>query len=82
QHVLHNTRQELFSVNEKLTAIQREKNDDFKDLSDNEKALLKDLDLIASELKVYKEENQNLQNLLGELIDKKASSQTEEQNAL
>jgi len=78
QLVLHNTRQELFSVNEKLTAIQREKNDDFKDLSDNEKALLKDLDLIASELKVYKEENLNLQNLLGELMEKKASLKKED----
>ncbi|NGX52440.1 MAG: hypothetical protein KR126chlam5_00738 [Candidatus Anoxychlamydiales bacterium] len=82
QLVLHNTRQELFSVNEKLTAVQREKNDDFKDLSENEKALLKDLDLIASELKVYKEENLNLQNLLGELIEKKAASQKEDQRAL
>ncbi len=82
QLVLHKTRQELFAVNEKLTALQREKNDDFKDLSDNEKALLRDLDTITTELKAYKEENQNLQNLIGELIENSDTSKSDEEKAL
>ncbi|NGX33705.1 MAG: hypothetical protein K1060chlam1_00045 [Candidatus Anoxychlamydiales bacterium] len=80
QLVLHKTRQDLFAVNEKLTAIQRDKNDDFKDLSDNEKALLKDLDTTESELKVYKEENQNLQNLIDHFMEKNDSTEKENQN--
>lgn len=78
QLMLHKTRQELFGVNEKLTAFQREKTDDFKDLNEYEKALLVDLDTTASELKTYKEENQNLQNLIGDLLEKSKSVENED----
>ncbi|NGX63983.1 MAG: hypothetical protein KR126chlam6_01406 [Candidatus Anoxychlamydiales bacterium] len=77
QLVLHKTRQELFEVNEKLTAYQREKKSDCKDFTDNEKALLKDLDHISGELSTYKEENQNLQSLITDLLEKNKTSNKE-----
>ncbi|NGX35641.1 MAG: hypothetical protein K1000chlam1_00471 [Candidatus Anoxychlamydiales bacterium] len=77
QRVLHKTRQDLFHAQENFTALKKELNDDFKDLSDNEKSLMKDLDKTESELKVYKQENQNLQDLIGELLEKSSSKNEE-----
>lgn len=78
QKVLHKTRQDLFHAQENLSALKRNLNDDFKDLSDNEKSLMKDLDKIELELKVYKQENQNLQDLVSKLLQK--SSLKEDDN--
>ena len=42
-----------------------------------EKSLVKDLDKTESELKVYKQENHNLQDLIGELLEKSSSKNEE-----
>jgi len=73
QLVLHKTRQDLFQVNEQLTALQRDQNDDYKDFNEYEKAIINDLDKTEHELRVYKEENHNLENIVDLLLSKKSN---------
>jgi hypothetical protein len=68
QSLLHKTRQELFQAKEKLTAYQKEQDQDYNDLSDCEKAVLLDLDKTIEDLKKYKKENQNLEDIITELL--------------
>lgn len=62
--LLHKTRQELFYTKEKLTAYQKEKKDNCKDLNELEKTLIKDLDESQKEIEQYLNENQNLEDLI------------------
>jgi len=78
QLVLHKTRQELFHVNEQLTAFQREQNNDYKDLNEYEKVIINDLDQTEQELNISREENQNLENLVDVLLSKKTETSKKE----
>jgi hypothetical protein len=74
--LLHDTRQELFLVKEKLVAIQRNQNHDLEDLSESEKTILKDLNTSQMELEKYIIENANLENMVNSLIDKKETKRS------
>ena len=71
QLVLHKTRQELFQIKEKLTASQREINDDCKDLNECEKSILFDLDKTLEELNKCKNENRSLEQIISILFGNK-----------
>ncbi|MFA6118597.1 MAG: hypothetical protein WCT85_02425 [Parachlamydiales bacterium] len=71
QNILHQTRQELFFVKEKLTAAEKDQNHDFEDLNESEKIILKDLNITELELEKYIMENAHLENLINTLMAKK-----------
>ncbi|NGX56256.1 MAG: hypothetical protein K1060chlam5_00494 [Candidatus Anoxychlamydiales bacterium] len=76
--LLSQTRKDLFEAKEKLNAFQKEDIKDFSDLNDEEKKLINDLNLASNEVEIIKIENDILNSLILDLLQKKDDKKTTE----
>ncbi|MBI5346396.1 MAG: hypothetical protein HZB76_04570 [Chlamydiae bacterium] len=79
-HVLHETRVELFHVKEELIAIKREQKESVSELSGGEKSLINDLSGSQEELELLEDENSHLKELILNLSDKLSKEKPKRQS--